>query len=177
MKPEVASAKAVAGSLETDDASSTDSAKLWRGPERRIISARRRYTLQTLWTCASQPRRMHGRRTHDRRYPILDRFDSGMLSLAVALMLLSVFDAIFTLTLLARGGTELNPVMNALLQQSVWAFTGVKMLLTGIPAIVLVAAGNLTLFKLVRARSILAALVGLYMGLMVYHICLLSLSA
>jgi len=92
-------------------------------------------------------------------------------------MLLSVFDAIFTLTLLARGGTELNPVMNALLQQSVWAFTGVKMLLTGIPAIVLVAAGNLTLFKLVRARSILAALVGLYMGLMVYHICLLSLSA
>lgn len=120
---------------------------------------------------------MHGRRSVDRRYPLLDRFDRTMLSLAIALMALSILDAVFTLTLLARGGTELNPVMNALLQHSVWAFTGVKMLLTGIPAIVLVAVGNLTLFRVIRARSVLAALVGLYLGLMVYHVSLLALSA
>lgn len=149
----------------------------WTGPEKRIFGGRRQYTLQTLWACATRPRRMRGRRVNDRRYPLLDQFDRTMLSLAIALMALSVLDAVFTLTLLARGGTELNPFMNFLLQHSVWAFTGFKMLLTGVPAIVLVAVGNLTLFGLIRARSLLAALVGLYLGLMVYHVCLLTLSA
>mgnify|MGYP000432593179 FL=1 len=57
-----------------------------------------------------------------------------------------------------------------------WAFTAVKMLLTGIPAIVLVAAGNLLVFKRWRARSVLAALVGLYFGLIAYELVLLSIS-
>ncbi len=107
---------------------------------------------------------------------MLDRFDSGMLTLAVILMLLSVTDSVFTLTLISRGGTEFNPFMNALLQHSVWAFTAVKMLLTGVPAIILVAAGNLLLFNRWRARSILAAMVGMYLGLIAYELFLLSVS-
>ncbi len=107
---------------------------------------------------------------------MLDRFDSGMVMLAVVLMLLSITDSVFTLTLISRGGTEVNPFMNALLQHSVWAFTATKMLLTGIPAIVLVAAGNLLLFNRWRARSVLAALVGLYLGLIAYELVLLSIS-
>ena len=148
----------------------------WDGVERRLGVERRDYSWWTLVQCAFSPRRMAGRRQSDRRYPMLDRFDSGMLSLAVLLMLLSVLDSLFTLTLISRGGTEVNPFMNALLQHSVWAFTAVKMLLTGIPAIVLVATGNLLLFKRWRARSILAALVGLYLGLIGYELVLLSIS-
>lgn len=106
---------------------------------------------------------------------MLDRFDSGMLALAVALMLLSVADSVFTLTLIARGGSEVNPFMNALLQHSVWAFAGVKFLFTAVPAIILVATGNLRLFNRWRARSILATLVGLYAGLVCYELLLLSL--
>ncbi|ASJ75593.1 hypothetical protein IMCC3135_27700 [Granulosicoccus antarcticus IMCC3135] len=119
---------------------------------------------------------MVGRRSSDRRYPMLDRFDSGMVALAIILMLLSVTDSVFTLTLISRGGTEVNPFMNALLGHSVWAFTTVKMLLTAIPAVVLVAAGNLLLFNRWRARSILAAMVGLYVGLIAYEVILLSIS-
>ena len=119
---------------------------------------------------------MAGRRKQDRRYPMLDRFDSGMLALAVILMLLSVTDSVFTLILISRGGTEVNPFMDALLQHSVWAFAAAKMLLTGIPAVILVAAGNLLLFKRWRARSILAALVGMYLGLITYELFLLSVS-
>ena len=147
----------------------------WNGVERRLRPERRAYTVGTLMTCAVAPRRMAGRRQSDRRFAMLDRFDSGMVMLAVVLMLLSVTDSIFTLTLIARGGTEVNPFMNTLLQHSVWAFTAVKMMLTGIPAIVLVATGNLLLFNRWRARSVLAALVGLYMGLIVYELILLSL--
>ncbi|MFK7860381.1 MAG: DUF5658 family protein [Granulosicoccus sp.] len=145
--------------------------------ERRSGAERRDYTFSTFRNCAVAPRRMQGRRKSDRRYAILDRFDSGVVSLAVILMILSVLDAVFTLTIISRGGSEANPFMDMLLQHSVWTFTGFKMLLTGIPAIVLVATSNLLLFRRYRARSILAALVGIYLGLMAYHAFLLSVSA
>jgi len=105
---------------------------------------------------------------------MLDRFDSGMLVLAVTLVGLSILDSLFTLILLAAGGSELNPFMNAVLGHGVWAFTAVKMTLTAVPAVLLVATGNLPVFGM-RARSILAALVGLYAGLIVYELGLLSL--
>jgi len=145
--------------------------------ERRSGTDRRDYDLNTLRVCAITPRRMRGRRKEDRRYPLLDRFDSGVVTLAIALMVLSILDAMFTLELISRGGTEVNPLMNALLQHSVWAFTGFKMLLTGVPAIILVATGNLLVLRRYRARSILAALVGLYLGLICYHLTLLSISS
>jgi len=130
----------------------------------------------TLWQCLSSPRRMRGRRSSDRRYAVLDRFDSGVVALAVLLMVFSVMDSVFTLTLISRGGTEVNPFMNALLQHSVWLFTAVKMALTAVPAIILVATGNVLLFNRWRARSILAALTGLYLGLICYELALLSIS-
>jgi hypothetical protein len=119
---------------------------------------------------------MQGRRSGDRRYGLLDRFDSGVAAMAILLMLFSILDSVFTLTLISRGGSEVNPIMDALLQQSIWLFVGFKMLLTAIPAVVLVATGNLLLFNRWRARSILAALVGLYTGLIVYELALLSIS-
>ena len=150
--------------------------KTWNEIERRVGVDRRDYSIWTLMQCALAPRRMAGRRRSDRYHPMLDRFDSGMLLMAALLMLLSVMDSIFTLTLISRGGTELNPIMDALLQQSVWAFTSVKMLLTAVPAIVLVATGNLLLFKRWRARSILACMTGLYIGLVCYELVLISVS-
>lgn len=136
---------------------------------------RRRYTLETLRRSVVAPRRMSARRREDRRYPLLDRFDSGMLALAVALVGLSVLDSLFTLTLLANGGRELNPFMDHLLGYGVAPFAAAKMLLTAVPAVILVATGNLLVFGRVRARSMLAALVGLYAGLIVYELALLSL--
>lgn len=118
---------------------------------------------------------MAGRRREDRLFPMLDRFDSGVVTLAITLVLLSIVDSMLTLTLIAGGGTEVNPIMNSLLSYSVWAFAGVKMLLTAIPAVVLVAVGNLKLFGRMRARSMLAALVGVYLGLIVYEIGLIGL--
>lgn len=145
--------------------------------ELRNGNERRRYSFTTLKTCATAPRRMHGRRKEDRRYAILDRFESGVVALAVALMILSVMDSVFTLTLLSRGGTEENPVMNALLQHSLWAFMGFKMLMTGVPAVILAATGNFLLFGRLRSRSLLAILVGMYMGLIVYELGLLYISS
>lgn len=145
--------------------------------ERRCEIDRRTYSMTTLAKCALSPRRMHGRRSGDRRHAVLDRFDSGIFFLAIALMVLSVLDSIFTLIIISRGGSEANPFMDSLLQHSVWAFVGFKMLLTGVPAIVLAATGNLKLFGRYRAKSVLAALVGVYLGLMGYHALLLYQSS
>lgn len=120
---------------------------------------------------------MRGRRKHDRNFPVLDKFDSGVATLAVLLVVLSIMDSVFTLTLISRGGSEVNPFMNMLLGHSLWAFTGFKMLLTAIPAVLLVATGNLLLFNRYRAKSVLAALVGLYVGLVMYELALLYISA
>jgi len=120
---------------------------------------------------------MNGRRSADRHFPLLDRFDSGIACMASLLMVFSVLDAGFTLTLISRGGSEINPVMNWVLGHSVWAFTVVKMLLTAVPAVILVATCNLLVFKRIRVRSVLAGFVGLYLGLLMYELMLLAQSS
>lgn len=142
---------------------------------RRFAPDRRKYSLQTLVKCVLKPRRSLGRRSEDRRYPVTDVFDGATLTLAILLLSFSLFDAIFTLTLLSHGGTELNPVMRYFLETGgSSAFLLAKLLLTAIPAIILVATNNLLVFGRWRVRSILAALVGAYAGLLVYELVLLS---
>lgn len=147
----------------------------WNGTERRTNGERRNYTFTSLRHQVIAPQRMAGRRSGDRSFPVLDRFESGMLTLALLLIVCSILDSMFTLTLIAHGGTEVNPFMNWALQKSVWLFTSLKMLLTAVPAIILVATGNIKLFGVVRARTILAIAVGFYFGLLLYEIGLLSL--
>ncbi len=150
----------------------------WNGVERRAANSERRdYKLNSLWRAIVAPRRFAGRRKSDRKFAVLDRFDSGICAMAVLLVLLSITDSVFTLTLISRGGSEVNPFMNHLLQHSVGLFMLVKMALTAVPAIILVATNNLLVFNRIRARSLLAAMTGLYVGLIVYEIGLLSLSA
>jgi len=148
----------------------------WDGVERRTSSERRTFRIYSIWKALSAPRRFNGRRSSDRRFAILDRYDSGLCMMAVLLVLLSIADSVFTLTLIARGGSEVNPFMNYMLQQSIGLFMVVKMALTAIPAVVLVASNNLLVFNKIRARSLLAAMVGLYAGLIVYELGLLSIS-
>lgn len=148
----------------------------WDGVNRRFSDDRRSYSVTTLYSCLTSPRRFRGRRSSDRRFAVMDKFDSGIGFMALGLMFLSIMDSVFTLTLIAAGGTEVNPFMNWLLGHSLFAFVGVKMVLTAVPALILVATGNLLVFGYIRARSILAAMVGMYAGLIFYEIALLKLA-
>ncbi len=138
---------------------------------------RRSYTVRTLWCSLVAPRRMTSRRSAERRYPLLDRHDPGVVTLALLLVGLSITDACFTLTLLSWGGSELNPVMAWMLEFGVGPFAASKMALTAVPAVLLAATANLRVFGRIRARSILAALVGMYAGLICYELLLLSAGA
>jgi len=148
----------------------------YTGVDRRVSADRRSYSLKTMWICLVDPRRSKGRRKTDRRYPLLDVFDGSSMFLAVALVTLSLLDAFFTLNILARGGSEVNPVMNYMLGHGTAAFVASKMLMTALAIIALVATGNIKLFNRFRVRSIHSALIGLYAGLIVYELILLSMA-
>jgi len=145
------------------------------GPERRESQGRRVYSVRTLSSCLFRPRRNTARRRSDRPFPTTDVLDHNVTFLALLLVIFSCTDAAFTLTLIERGGSELNPVMNYFLQQGTSVFLVVKLLLTTIPAVILAASANVVLFNRFRARSALAALVGLYAGVILYELGLLFL--
>jgi len=151
-----------------------DNGNDYKGAERRHNNDRRNYGLRTLWRCLMEPRRYNGRRREDRRFPLMDTFDSTAMCLAVTLMVLSITDAVLTLNILAAGGEEVNPVMNHMLGYGTFAFVASKMLMTAIPLTALTAAGNLVVYNFVRVRTLTATLVGLYCGLIVYELTILS---
>jgi len=155
----------------------TGSAALgWNGINSRFdVAERRDYSLETLKSQILSPRRMIGRRSEDRKFPVLDQFDSGLFTLAMSLLCLSIMDSMFTLQILAHGGTEVNPFMNAMLQINLWAFMATKMILTAVPAVLLVATANLKVFGFIRCRSVLAIAVGGYTALIMYELALLSM--
>jgi len=162
------------GSAASVDDSSPEQFEEQPRQERRQQTERRNYSSKTMWLCLTSPRRTQGRRRSDRRFPIQDVFSQGALILAALLMVLSLTDAFLTLNILARGGTEVNPVMNYMLGFGTFAFVASKMLMTAIPVAALTAAGNLVIFNLIRVRTMTAVLIGMYCALIMYELILLS---
>lgn len=162
--------------IESQLSSNSRIIRAYTGPERRTDQERRTYSLKSMYCCLMHPRRSHGRRSSDRRFPILDTFDSGVFSLVILLTLFSILDAAFTLTLIARGSRELNPLMEYFLTLGTLPFMLAKLALTTIPGLILVAACNVRVFSALRCHSLLAAMVGMYAGLMLYEILLLTAS-
>ena len=169
----MAATVSMAAPATPNDATVGDSG--YTGEERRVAADRREFTLQTMWHCLKNPRRSNGRRRTDRRYPLLDVFDGSAMFLAVALITLSLCDAFFTLNILSHGGREVNPIMNYMLNYGTFAFVASKMLLTALAVVVMTAAGNLKIFRLVRVRSVIALLIGLYAGLIIYELLILAM--
>lgn len=93
--------------------------------------------------------------------------------LATATMLLSSIDAFFTLQLLERGATEINPFMAAVLGVGTQAFAATKMLLTGFGILVVVYLARSRLFNRLRAGLVLTSVFSVYCCLVCYEFVLL----
>ncbi|MBN1239182.1 MAG: hypothetical protein JXB36_11820 [Gammaproteobacteria bacterium] len=121
--------------------------------DRRSGYDRRRTTLRTFLQGGLTPRRRGGRRADDT--VLLDWHEPHLLFMAVAILLLSVADALLTLTLLANGADELNPVMNYLLVSHPQMFAAAKMMMTGTGVLILVACARATVFRIVRVSTLM----------------------
>jgi len=106
--------------------------------DRRVTRDRRRRRIPPLAILLGGGRRHRPRRRPEAQRPYCpDRF-SSRLFMAVALVIgLSLTDALLTLVLIARGATEVNPVMAYWLTHGPEVFVGVKYLLTCLPLLVL----------------------------------------
>lgn len=119
-------------------------------------------------------RRRERRRDGEAVLYYTDWYSTPLFILAVGIALLCVADAFFTLVLITRGGSELNPFMAYLLDQGTYIFVGVKMALTVGAVMLLVLHQRFAFFLKVRAVHILLVTFLGYAALIAYEITLLG---
>ncbi len=144
--------------------------------DRRRSDRRASHVLFSDWRFA-----LKGRRRADRRYAAavrskgLDRHHPWLLVVAVAIVVLSAADAIFTLELIARGLVhEANPFMRWLMELDLQIFANFKLLLTGFAVVVLVACSTTRFLRRVPTHAILHSILFFYVGLIGYELFLLN---
>jgi Domain of unknown function (DUF5658) len=139
--------------------------------DRRELTERRTLTLRTIFRGSVRARRRSGRRRDDAYH--IDWHEPDLLFLSVTMVLLSVIDAFLTLTLLRHGAQEANPVLAYVLTYYPELFASLKMLLTGLGVLVLVAMARARLFRVIRVKTVLQwSLLG-YVVLIGYELWLL----
>ncbi|MCA9501594.1 MAG: hypothetical protein H6748_13000 [Spirochaetaceae bacterium] len=142
----------VASGVEGDAAAANGSQPVG---ERRRSDRRTRPT--SPWSAFFGPvRRSRGRRASDAP-GYVDRYTRTDVALLLAIFLLNVADAFFTMLWLERGGREANPVMDFFLDIGPYAFLAQKCLVVGFWLVLLLVHKN---YRLAR--------IGLYASLAIY---------
>lgn len=157
------------GRVNSNNSSGADLAdrtpdRVERSAERRHAHDRRKRTFHALFHGSFTPRRRGARRDGERSLSAVDWHHPQWLAVAILTLLLSLADALLTLTLLERGASEANPFMQPLVRGSPLAFAIIKIGLT--------AGGIILLTLLARVRvfgSVPVSLI-LYMVLLAYAV-------
>ena len=144
------------------------------GNDRRTRSERRhRVWWSVVYGNFNPRRRMPQRRVDDGGFPSLDWHSSHLLAVAIGILLLSVADAFMTVTLLAGGAVEVNPLMAAVIHKSGALFAILKMTLTGVGVIFMVFLARYRFMRMLRVESVMYALFVAYGGLLCYEFWML----
>ncbi|HEX7237525.1 MAG TPA: DUF5658 family protein [Gammaproteobacteria bacterium] len=142
--------------------------------ERRVATSERRaLTLRTLFASGFSPRRRTGRRASDHELPV-DFHDRRLLAPVVAMLMLSIIDGFLTVRLMSDGARETNPLLAFVLTEHPGLFAAVKMGLTGLGTMLLVALARARVFKVLRVSAFLYGLLAAYFCLVAYEAWLMS---
>lgn len=114
-------------------------------------------------------RRRSRRREEDPGFYYVDRIRTKLAIILALTFVFHILDAWLTLGHLARGGTELNPIMDVLIQIDPRLFLVVKLGLAGSGLFLLGLHQNFP-----YTRHAAASLFLLFLGLVGYHLYLLS---
>lgn len=140
--------------------------------ERRIRTERRRSVLRSLWRGNFERRRVAPRRSNERHAVVTDWFHPQWLAIAISVLLLSLSDAILTLTLISHGASEVNPLMDPLVRGTGHSFAYWKMGLTAMGVVVLTVLARLRIGGQAVGNVLYAVLAG-YIVLVTYELSLL----
>lgn len=141
---------------------------------RRRLSDRRRSSIGAFLYGNFRPRRRGVRREDDHDRIWFDWHEPRVLYVALAVLLLSCTDALFTLNLLLLGAEEANAVMNSVLARGVDAFLAVKISMTAISVVLLVAAARRKFLGVIRVIRLLQLICVGYLVLIGYEIWLFT---
>jgi hypothetical protein len=143
--------------------------------ERRVSARDRRERLvHSLVYGGLNPRRRTGRRRGDHVRPIVDWHGPGLFASSMLVLLLCVADGFLTLRLLAGGAVEANPFMALYVYGNARRFAIVKLALTGGGILTLVALARFRVFHVLRAASLVHAILAAYVVLVGYELTLLA---
>jgi hypothetical protein len=115
-------------------------------------------------------RRSYFRRREDRlRGGYVDRYGHRLFTVLIGIVVLNIFDAMFTHMILDSGGTELNPVAGWAITLFGHHFIVWKLAVIGLGLLVLCLHSK---FRVARAAIAIAA--ALYSGIVLYQMVLIS---
>jgi len=144
--------------------------------ERRLAAERRVRLLRAVLLGGWHQRRRQPRRAGTARLGEQDWHEPQWLAAALLIMFLSIADAVLTLTLLAQGAIEVNPLMRALVLNSERSFVYLKMALTAGTVTLLVLLLRVRAFGRYLAGPILVTTALAYVLLVGYEYLLLMRS-
>ncbi len=142
--------------------------------ERRIGSERREKILRALLWGNIWRRRRAPRRGCAAQLGGVDWHEPHWLAAALLIMLLSVADAVLTLTLINHGAIELNPLMRVLVMGSDRSFVYLKMGITAVTVTMLVLLIRVRTFGRQLAGPLLLMTALVYSVLVSYEFWLLN---
>lgn len=141
--------------------------------EQRLGYDRRRLSWRTFARGCVTPRRRRSRR-NDEHDMLVDWHEPHLLFLALSILFASITDAFLTLMLMTQGAEEVNPILHYVLHEIPTAFALIKLLLTSVGVIVLVAMARATVFRRIRVSSIIHVCLAGYLVLIAYECWLLA---
>ena len=117
-----------------------------------------------------RPRRRSSRREIDQHEFLFDWQEPRVLYLALSVLLLSCTDAFFTLNLLNMGAAEANIVMASTLEVGMDHFVLIKIILTSLSVMVLVATAQRNFIRSYRVEHVLQILLATYLMVICYEL-------
>ena len=143
--------------------------------DKRSGADRRKRRLPQLKYFLFSGRRESQRRASDKKQLVIyDRYSPKIFAAIMAILFLSVLDALFTLFLIEHGSTELNPIMALSLKGGPFTFFAVKYSLTSMAVIIFLIFKNTTISKLgLRTNSIFSWVIALFGAVVAWEIFLI----
>jgi hypothetical protein len=141
--------------------------------DRRRGADRRKNSLRSLFFGHLSPRRRGPRRERDGSIVSTDWYEARWLLVAVVILVLCAADALLTLTLISQGALEENPVMAVFVRGSTGTFAAVKLGLTAVGVILLLAVARVRAFGRLPVGILLYVVLTAYAVLVAYELRLL----
>lgn len=144
-------------------------------PEKRSGVDRRTHRFPKLKYLLFSGRRANVRRQEDlHRTFYFDRYSSSLFAAIVAILLLSVLDALLTLHLIGKGSAEMNPVMSYFLEHGPIVFMGAKYFLTCFGVIILLLLRNVVRKRsITHAQNLFSYIIGVFTTVVVWQLYLI----